>query len=277
MFLIDGRRVYVRNGPTSQTINICSDRNEEGSYDFVIRCKPTRAFSDETLQQHGFSTIQELVTFLQNCSRCDVEREPNARRQQVSEVPAAPETSRWDGLAISIVSKAIDQLVLDFIEFPYLHRGEHSIHCELFRILKSHTVFATTYPMGQRQTQCVHKEWPRRGTSAGGHIDLCILSPDDLKSCSYRDFQFGHLRPAIGIEMGLDNDLGHLLDDETKLLASESRTCFLVHLVREGVIDNFEAIERLLFQTSCRTAYARITSERAFVKLVDDVEVRTTG
>ena len=278
MFWIDGRKVYVKNGPAKQTINVCNAQNEEGKYDFVIRCTPTRHFSDDSLQSLGLNTVEALVEHLRNQQECDVEREPDRRQHSDAERAHVEHvTSQWDRLAVSIVSKAIDQLVLDFIEFPYLHRVEHSIHCELFRILKSHTVFATTYPMGHRQTQCVHKEWPRRGTSAGGHIDLCILSPDDLRSCSYRDFRLGHLRPAIGIEIGLDYDLGHLSEDETKLMASESRMCFLVHLVREGVTDNFEAVERLLFQTSCKTAYARITSDQVFVKLVDDVEVRAIG
>ena len=273
MFLLNGRRIYVKNGTHKQSINICSTENTHGQYDYVIYCRPADRYSDESLQALGLTRIEDLVEHLRSQPGCDVEIEPG-RRQPVATEELPVEMTRWERLAIDMVQSAIDQLVLDFVEFPYLHRVEHSIHCELFRILKSHTMFATTYPMGHRNTQVVHKEWPRRGASSGGNIDLCIHSPDDLKSCTYRDFREGHLRPAIGIEIGLDYKFGHLREDEIKLIASECRTCFLVHLVREDITDNFPAVEDFLMQSRCKTAYARAVGNGAFVKLVNETEVR---
>lgn len=283
MFFFDNRRVIIRNGNKTQTINVCSRENIAGQYDYIVRCRPTKRFTYDSLQQLGLQTTQELIDFLRKTQGCDVETEPTSKQPSdlgtTDNETSKPSSklSRWDALAVDIVSRAIDQLVLDFVEFPYLYRTEHSLHCELFRILKSHTMFATTYPMNHRQTQCVHKEWSRRGTSAGGHIDLCVLAPDDLKCCSFRDFREGHLRPAIAIELGVDYSLKHLRDDERKVIASESRVCFLVHLVREHVTDNFEEVQLFLLKTNCKSAYARVTGDRAFVKLVSDSEIREVG
>lgn len=275
MFVFNGRRVYVRNGTHKQSIKICSAENTFGNYDWEISCRPANRHSDQSLQAIGVTRIEDLVEHLRRQPGCDIDIEP--RQQTPVPPPQLPVdvVSRWEKLAIDIVQRAIDQLVLDFVEFPYLHRVEHSIHCELFRILKSHTAFATTYPMGHLSTQVVHKEWPRRGVSSGGNIDLCIHSPDDLLQCTYSDFREGHLRPAIGIEIGLDYKFGHLRKDETKLIASECRKCFLVHLVREDITDNFSSVEEFLIHSSCKTAYARIAGKGAFVKLVNDTEVRT--
>lgn len=275
MFRINGRKVFVKNGAHKQSINICSETNVHGKYDYIVHCRPARRHSERSLEALRFETVEALLEYLRGQPGCEVFLEPSRQRPAQPHPTQAGDLPRWEKLAISLVASAIDQLVLDFIEFPYLHRVEHSIHCELFRILKSHTLFATTYPMGGRQTQTVHKEWPRRGTSEGGNIDLCIHSPDDLLNCSYRDFREGHLRPAIGIEMGLDCKRPHLVKDEEKLIASQSRTCFLVHLVRDDVTDNFPAVERFLLESLCKTAYARIAVGRAFVKLIHDNEIRT--
>jgi hypothetical protein len=39
-----------------------------------------------------------------------------------------PEDDPWVAIAKELVEKSIDQLVEDFVETPYLHRVEHSIH-----------------------------------------------------------------------------------------------------------------------------------------------------
>jgi len=36
---------------------------------------------------------------------------------------------------VVLVEHAIDQLVLEFVALPYLHRVEHSLHCELYALL----------------------------------------------------------------------------------------------------------------------------------------------
>ena len=68
--------------------------------------------------------------------------------------------SEWEKEAKAIVEKNIDKLVLDFIRYPYLHRVEHSIHCELFKMPATNDIFDRKYTMGAYISQTVHKELP---------------------------------------------------------------------------------------------------------------------
>ena len=168
MFNVDGRRVKVVTGGKTQTVNICTAENRHGAYDYTLRLRPP-FITEEQLRRAAFSSVIELIQYLQQNHNASIERSPS----DVSVPSSAPviiskplpaplsngETT-WHHRAKKIVEESIDQFVLDFVAFPYLHRVEHSIHCELYRILKSHTLFASTYPMGSHISQPVHKEWP---------------------------------------------------------------------------------------------------------------------
>jgi len=188
--------------------------------------------------------------------------------------------SAWERTAKLAVEQAIDQLVLEFMEFPYLHRVEHSIHCELFRILSNRKIFSRTYPMGRWVSQPVHKEWPEylprpEKGNRRGNFDLCVLSPESLRTCSFEEFRAGRIRPSIVIEIGLDYDLSHLRADAEKLKNSGISASYLVHLVRQDVGDDFDAVEEFLLQVEAKAAYARLTSSHAFYKLINDDEIQS--
>ena len=286
MFNVNDRQVKVVTGRKTQTVNVCTTQNQNGVYDYILRLRPPFV-TEEQLQSHSFASITDLVQHLQQNYNADVEKSPNKISLPTSSPTAQPNEcqptatsqaeSTWQSNAKTIVEAAIDQLILDFVAFPFLHRVEHSIHCELFRILKSHTLFATTYPMGRYTCQSVHKEWPeyviRPEKQGCGNFDICIIAPEELESATYDAFRKGYLRPFIAIEMGLDYKLNHLEQDADKLRNSGILNSYLVHLVRD-VVDNFGHVEDFIIQSPFKTAYARIEAGRAFYKLVNGTDIQ---
>ncbi len=298
MIHICGRKVKVQTGTKSQTVNICDARNIHGEYDYVVRLRQ-RFVSEDALRQQNFNSIEDLVRHLQREHFGNVERAPGTRPLHQCTGAGSPATMRemaaadwkttsgeppsdWEEEAKRAVESSIDQFLLEFIGSPYLHRVEHSVHCELFRILTNRRIFSQTYPMGRWSTQLIHKEWPEcfprpdKGNRRG-NFDLAVLAPDSLKSCSFADFREGRLRPSIVIEIGLDYSFRkHLCPDAAKLKHSGVQDAYLVHLVRQDYADDFEAVERFVLDCGIKTAYARLTSSRAFYKLVNDSQIRTT-
>ena len=297
MLYICGRKIIVKTGTKSQTVNICKSNNILGDYDYTVRLRPP--FIDEnTLRNKGFTTIDDLVRYLQKQHYGDIEQTPVTRpagssgptsqtamgsrlESATTRVLIDPQPrSSWESNARAAVEQSIDQFIIEFIEFPYLHRVEHSVHCELFQILAQRKIFSRAYPMGRWLTQPIHKEWPEylarpEKGNRRGNFDLSVLAPERLKSCSFSEFREGRVRPSIVIEVGLDYVLAHLTADAAKLKNSGIEDSYLVHLVRQDVTDNFDAVEQFLLGCGLRTGYARLTSNRAFYKLTNDEKIRS--
>lgn len=159
-----------------------------------------------------------------------------------------------------ILETSIDSLVDNFIRNPFVHRCEHSLHCELYTMLTSHRALQGLYPIGNSpyKASLVHKEWPeplrRKGKRGRGKVDLTILNREDLKDpvgASKKSgllpqrvrpfkeievFTRGFLMPAFIVELGLNYKVGtHLQPDHDKLLNSgysegaKDRVAYLVH------------------------------------------------
>jgi hypothetical protein len=73
MIQICGRHVKVRTGTKSQTVNICSTANAHGPYDYIVRLRPPFV-STETLLSQNFSSIQDLVRYLERRHFGETER-----------------------------------------------------------------------------------------------------------------------------------------------------------------------------------------------------------
>lgn len=281
MFFVAGRKVKVATGAKTQTVNICTDANLLGEYDYILRLHESLATEEELVEQR-FSSIVGLIRYLQSTHHAAIEQSPvSAVDMTTMEVVHPPDSSMsaWEAEVVAIVEEAIDQLVTDFVAIPYLHRVEHSIHCELYRLLKNHPLLAATYPMGSDTSQCVHKEWPEYIVRPGhgnyrGNYDLAILSPEVLATASVDEFRFGRLRPTVAIEIGLNYDLGHLQADAAKLANSGLVHSYLIHLVRADYTDNFSAIERFVAESRIKVAYARVEFRRASYKLVNESTIR---
>lgn len=136
-----------------------------------------------------------------------------------------------------ILETAIDSLVDNFAREPYIHRCEHSIHCELYSMLTVHRALQGLYSLkgpGGRRTTLIHKEWPethaRPEKGRRGNFDLAILDPEGIPGHTVEDFTAGRIRPGFVVEMGLNYPLDHLTDDDLKLQTSGCGDGYLVHL-----------------------------------------------
>jgi len=184
--------------------------------------------------------------------------------------------SSWETEVTPIIDQTINQIILEFIDFPYLHRVADSIHCEFFRVLASHRALNHTYPLDKWSSQPLHKGWPSNLSDLTlGNLDLCIFSPTLLKISSVEDFREGRTRPVISIEIGLDDDLTRLKHRAEKL--EHNGQGYLIHLVRAEVNDDFEAVEmflRVSEESGIKTAYVHLTETDAFYKLINGKEVK---
>ena len=158
----------------------------------------------------------------------------------------SPEADPWLAKAQPLVEEAINDLLREFIAFPYLHRREHSIHVRLCALLALKNSpdglvdLSAQCPLGENigQTQLIHKEWPSarayQGKTRRGNVDVVVLPPALLKTCTcIDDFRKGRLPAPIVIEMGLDYGTKHLEKDARKLIDTTPRFSYLVHLIRE--------------------------------------------
>ena len=193
----------------------------------------------------------------------------------------SPDTDAWLTEAKMIVEAAIDKVVREFVENPYLHRVEHSIHAELFGAITAQGDFSQRHILGDNLgvTQLVHKEWPETTAREGkrrGNFDLAVLSPHLLKACQGIDmFLEGRLPAPIVLEIGLDYDVEHLAYDAKKLINSKPKFGYLVHLVRNVPSDAMteQIILGLEAKTGIRTAYARVSGSQKEYKLLSENKI----
>lgn len=151
-----------------------------------------------------------------------------------------------------ILETAIDSLVDNFAREPFIHRCEHSIHCELYNMLNVHRALQGLYPLKNGvatktknlqgwSTNLIHKEWPEtihRQGKKRGNFDLAILDPKAIGEATVTGFTAGLITPAFVVEMGLNYTLeDHLKKDHEKLEHSgfkKNSECkkhgYLIHL-----------------------------------------------
>jgi hypothetical protein len=148
-------------------------------------------------------------------------------------------TSDWLDRARPLVEQAVNTLVAEFVEHPYLHRVEHSLHVRLFELLAENPLFSHSLEIGKTgwTTNPIHKEWPEtypRPFKDGrrGNFDLAILSKEQLANATVEQFRNGRIAAGVVIEIGLDYQLVHLKQDYEKLINSEVPAGYLVDLSR---------------------------------------------
>lgn len=201
-----------------------------------------------------------------------------------------------------ILETSIDSLVDNFIREPYIHRCEHSLHCELYTMLPSHRALQGLYPIGNSpyKASLVHKEWPepirREGKSGRGEVDLAILNREDLmdpvgaskksgllpqRVRPFKEievFTGGFLMPSFIIELGLNYKVAnHLWPDHNKLLNSgyskntKDRAAYLVHLWQphKGIKDKTDKNDEKGYD-GVEVAVAVFTGTHVLVKHLSD-------
>lgn len=278
--IVAGRRVFLRRGPKSQTVNVCTDAGVEGTYELKWRLP-----LDVDIEAAGLSSLADLDALEKwALSHRGQPEEPGTRRPlRVDRVGAPPADDAWTTAAAAAVDMAITALVTGFLEDPYLHRVEHSLHTLLHSLLKEQsTLRDVVVPIGSsgHRTQLVHKEWPEtvpgtEGKSTGprGLFDIAVLAPSQLAGASLKQFRGGHLDAPIAVEVGLDYGFDHLKQDHDKLLHSRVPVPYLLHLSRVAVTDR-DRTEHLLrtAPVPLRTAYVHLdprTGERRVKHLAE--------
>jgi hypothetical protein len=279
---ICGRNVFCRRGTKTQTVNICTEENVRNSYDYIVRLQQPFIIEDE-LKKHNFESIDAFVHYLVEERHGCIERMPDSKKGQ-QDGEKAENTKDYGSSrieeAITIVEQSINQLVQDFIQFPYLHRVEHSLHCELFRLLSNQRLFMTKLPIDGWLSQPIHKEWPEwmprpEKGNIRGNFDFAIILPEDFNTCLLKDYRNGRIKPPIVIEIGLDYGIDHLKGDANKIINSNIIQGYLVHLLRDEKVSDLESLEDFLLtaerdHSSLKTAYAGVTKALVAYKLIGD-------
>jgi len=283
-----GRRVKVVTGTQSQTVNICTEEGEDGQYEYPIyRFKGRSNFIEEdAIENKDFESLDGLRHYLKDERGGIPEMSKRAGKVSLTEHRDF-EGDEWVRAAVARVEGIINEFIRSFIDRPYLHRVEHSLHCELHQMLCRDEVLGTEVGIGRYVTRLVHKEWPefrpREGKRGRGNSDLAVLSPNSLKGCSLQDFRQGTIEAPFVIEMGLDYKYDdHFPGDCEKLVNSRVYRGYLIHLARERIEDDFDRIERSLVRIeedheNLRTGYARVSDGGVRYKLLGNPAIHSSG
>jgi hypothetical protein len=168
---VEGRTIYIFTGTVTQTVNICTTANKQGEYEWTVRV-PIQQSLLTTADIEKHAPISNLISWLKTDREglteiepakagVTIEHEAEVLEEQppIAESTVTPEDARWISQAQKITELCIDQLVEEFLAFPYLHRVEHSVHARLYEVLHSqphldrHVALA-----GGMVSQCIHKE-----------------------------------------------------------------------------------------------------------------------
>lgn len=279
-FWLGDRRVIIRTGTKSQTVNVCTRRNAPGEYEAVYRLPVLSAIAasdvPEVADLHAFGTwlVETRNALLEGPSG-----RPAVSGAAVG-VSAADEA--WLRVAAEKVEEAVGFLVDDFAEHPYRHRVEHSLHLQLYRALAGHRQLDVLAPVGTSSLRAglIHKEWPEtvpdRDADRRGLFDLAVLAPSQLARASIEQFRQGRIHAPIVVEVGLDYGRAHLEQGLEKLRNSEVPYAYVVHFSR---LPAGGMVEDLLTGAypNIRTAYAHVppTGGRAVKHLADTGIIRS--
>ena len=212
-FWLNDRRVIVRTGTKSQTVNVCTRQNAPGEYEAVYRLPILSAIAapdvPETADLHAFGTwlVETRNALLEGPSGQPVV--PGAA------VGIGAVDEAWLRVAVEKVEQAVDLLVDDFAEHPDRHRVEHSLHLQFYRALAGHRQFDVLAPVGTSSLRAglIHKEWPEtlpgRDADRRGLFDLAVLAPSQLAQASIDQFRQGRIHAPIVVEVGLDYGRAH--------------------------------------------------------------------
>lgn len=279
---VAGRRVKVVRGTKSQTVNVCAESNIVGDYEVTYRLPANVDISPGELAELADLAALEAWSLARGGDP-EVPGQPGA--PAVLSIPAPVADDSWVVSARAAVDRAITGLVNQFVEDPYLHRVEHSLHTLLHSLLKQQPELADAVPLSTQphRTQLVHKEWPEtiadhgsNGAVKRGNFDIGLLTPDQVRKATLKQFRAGRIDVALAIEVGLDYGFKHLEQDANKLRHSHIPVPYLVHFSRINVKDQ-AATEQLLCTPGgpLRTAYVHIDPDTGSrrVKHITDTNV----
>jgi len=238
--VIEGRKIKVVTGEKTQTINVYVNNEDEANFDPKLRITNPALFIEETFfDNESLSSLDNFMILLKEQHKAEFEQQddilmvkPNVFRSII------PHDPLWTQNIIPDVEKAINKVLYTFLELPYLHRVEHSLHGELYDYLMDCQLLHQFIDLGCCTTGVVHQNWPelavRPGKSVKGHFDIAILCPPNQSEnpVSLRQFREGQIEPTIVIDVGLDYGLDRLQDNYSKLKDSGVKNTYLLHFAR---------------------------------------------
>jgi len=290
------RKVYIVNGAKTQTVNICSKQNKQGLYDYTVRIqKPNSYVSEYQLSGLKFNSLNEFIVLLTGKYKGILEKKPidygnikidKTNLKEKSFNKKIFNSDLWLAKAIPIVEFTINDFIKLFTENPFLHRCEHSIHCELYYMLLQNKLLNEYAVVDDFKIRLIHKEWPeyniRSDKNKRGETDIAILSPTNLKEYSINDYKNGTIEAPIAIELGLDYKYNHFEKDISKLINSNIYMGYIIHLVRETeVTEDFIFLENAILEAennypNIKIAYARFgLDKRIYKKSIGDKTIIT--
>jgi len=155
----------------------------------------------------------------------------------------------------------IEELVKKFRKRPYIFYTEHDIHCYLYHLiykkLYENRLIKECRTEDGKETVILHEEYPpiykEEERRSLGHFDIVILNPANIKSVKsiyhHRNLCDCHERPAepfIAIELALDCDTKHLIDDYSKLAKpkNEVEYGYILHFMRDINVETRQKKEK---------------------------------
>jgi hypothetical protein len=282
---IEGRKIIIHTQQT-QTIKICTSANSPKEYEKYYRIPANSILDDEILKDkinNEVKTLKELEDFIKNSLNGNREPKREKSRSTMSLPSHYNIDEDLDFTKIkNAVEDSINEFIDEFIQFPYLHRVEHSIHTQLFHIMMKNPCLSQQVFMGDKKTKTllVHKEWPwpLTNNTKRGTFDFAVLTPDYLdKDCpNIHKFCDGHFCPPIIIEIGLNYGYSHLVKDKDKITKylKQGGSGYLIHLERERSknADTEKIIENVGIK-GIKTAYALIVDKKIWYKHINDPSI----
>jgi len=285
-----GRKIKIANGRKSQTVNIYTSDLIHGEYDYIIRMQGPENFVDGLeIERKNFKELEELINYLQKKHFGIIEKTTSSdvfKSYGGEEYFKKPKKhfnfkdDNWINNAVNKTENILNEFLEKFIKYPYLHRVEHSIHCDLYNMLSGEEIFNERVKIGNEEIQIIHKEWPEfiprpEKGNRRGNFDLAILSPTNCLGCSINDFLYGRIEAPIVIEMGLDCSIKHFTDDFEKLKNSWVYKGYLFHLSRKEQIYECTNFEKILLQIedtyeNIKVGYVKHEPGRVRFKLIND-------
>lgn len=141
--VVGGREVVLVEGPKTQTVNVrgADDRKQ---YEWKIRLPAETVSLGELSQLEDVNQVLNFVIYerggeLEKGATPDgaVPPDPRLLRYSVHSDP-------WAQDATVAVERAIDSFIDDFVQRPFLHRIEHSIHSRLMHALAQELTLGAT-------------------------------------------------------------------------------------------------------------------------------------
>ena len=134
------------------------------------------------------------------------------------------------------VEKCIEYIIDEFVKNPYLHRVEHSLHCEIYKILENKLIENNIITNRLGFKVClIQKEWPHPenidNSRRRGNYDLVILGYDSLINSTLNNYLIGkNIEINTAIEVGLNYSIKHLEKDCETLSKTNAKNKIIIHL-----------------------------------------------